>query len=280
MATQPNTSANRTVSTAAGILTESANQSTNASPQHSLADMAGAGTKKASSKEAALKANEWEMVLTADMKAVASDWIAATVVLDPISKREKNLKTEVTRYGIQKVAEQIFRTKSKVSNPRVFISNDRGQQDHNFIFMFQNKFRLELPPVPEGANQRAVYIKAFVDAGLHPTSAANLVDTELDFSVQIELRSPKELTEGHYGQGREFIPATDAEKSVGQKLINLVMWNGTGTPPAALSEEVTFLCGRESLFPPAFFLVPYETYHSYFEKRCDTNSFVAPPIPI
>lgn len=73
--------------------------------------------------------------------------------------------------------------------------------------------------------------------GLHPHDANNLVESELDLSPSIEFRSPKELTSGRYGENREWVESTPAEKLAGEKMTALVLWNGQGKAPAALTDE-------------------------------------------
>lgn len=192
--------------------------------------------KKKTPAATAAKANEWAIDLTPEAEEVAREWIGARALLDPIKTREENTKAEFSEYAVRKVTERIFQTKGKVSNPRVHLLNN-GRPDHRFLFMFQNRFKLHLPVVLEGQDHREVFIKVFVDAGLHPQSAANLVDTELDLTPQISIRSPKDLMVGHYGEKREFVPATAEEKELGQKLLNLLFWDGSTPAPAAFTDD-------------------------------------------
>lgn len=191
------------------------------------------GTKKAAKAPAK---NEWEIDLTPEAEELANRWVGAKALLEPVKTREENSKAEFSAYAVRKVVERIFSTKGKVSNPRVHLRQN-GRPDHNFLFMFQNRFQIQLPAVLPDQDQREVYVQTFVDAGLHPQSASNLVDNELDFTPQISIRSPKELMVGHYGEKREFVPATSEEQALGQKLLNLLFWDGSGETPAAFTDE-------------------------------------------
>jgi uncharacterized membrane protein YkoI len=178
----------------------------------------------------------WEMHLTEQAEFDATRWINAKVLLEPIKSHEEAAKEAFSEYAVRKVAEKIFTNKSKPSNPEVIIRKEDGTEDHRFIFIFQNRFKIALPS--HGNGHRDQYVQTFIELGLHPISAASLVDTELDLTPIISVRSPKELMLGRYGADREWIPATEHEKSIGQKLIDLVLWDGGKAPaPAPLTDE-------------------------------------------
>lgn len=203
--------------------------------RRSLSQLNAAGKKTTTAKSK--EKSEWVMELTPAAQTSALRWLSAKAVLGPIKAREENSKSEFCEYGVRKVAEQIFATKGKVTNPKVYFRKADNTLDHHFTFVFQDRFKLSLPAPKNDQDHRELLIQTFTDAGLHPTSAAQLVDSELDISPSTNLRSPKELMEGHYGENRMFVPATAAEQAVGQKLLDLVLWDGHGTAPTPLTDD-------------------------------------------
>ncbi|NCA13962.1 MAG: hypothetical protein EBS89_07485, partial [Proteobacteria bacterium] len=171
----------------------------------------------ASGRKAAAKTEVegWQMPMTPESTAVAVRWLQAKLVLKPVETREQNAKDELSEYCFRQMAEQIFKTKNRVTNPRVTIAKEDGTTDHSFIFLLQDRLKVNLPAPKPGQDHRELLIQTFVDAGLHEQSATQLVDRELDIEPVSSIRNPKELL----------------------KLLDLVLWDGTGTPPALSDED-------------------------------------------
>ena len=248
---------------------------TGTQPQHqpnTLDTLASRGKKATTTKN---NSGSWEMPLTEQAKSDAIRWVNAKVLLEPIKSHEEAAKTTFSEYAVRKVAEKIFATKSKPSNPEVMIRKEDGTEDHRFIFIFQNRFKIAFPS--HGNGHRDHYVETFIDLGLHPISAASLVDTELDLTPVISIRSPKELMLGHYGADREWIPATEQEKSIGQKLIDLVLWDGR-TPPAPLTDEEreVAILTADSVKVKAGFLDRVATYCQSVDQLMAVFSVIQP----
>ena len=202
----------------------------------------------------------WELPLTPESAESARRWISAKTVLGPIQEREKNAKDEFNDYAFTVLAEKIFSTKTKPSNPKVVLCKEDGSEDHTFLWLMNDKFYP--PEVPSGADATEHYTAMFLEAGLHPNDAASLVANELDLSPVFEIRSPKELTTGHYGAKREWIPATEQEKVAGEKLISLIMWDGSDDRPAPLTseEQALVVIQKDSVKVKAGFFSRVATY--------------------
>ena len=263
--------------TAAESLRQTASEGQSVTRRASLSQLNASArktTKVTSSKEKA----EWVMELTPEAKANALRWLAAKAVLGPIKAREENTKAEFTEYGVRKVAEQIFATKGKVSNPKVYFRKDDNTLDHHFTFVLQDRFKLSLPTPKDDQDHRDLLIQTFTDAGLHPNSATQLVDNELDISPSTNLRSPKELMEGHYGESRMFVPATAQEQAVGQKLLDLVLWDGSGAVPAPLTaeERLLLIVTADSVKVKSGFLDRVATYCQNIDQLMAIFALITP----
>lgn len=190
---------------------------------------------------------KWELPLSDEAKADARRWIDAKVVLEPVEKRVENAKNDFNEYALREMATRLFNNKSKPSNPLVVLYKDDGKTvDSQFQFMMTDKFKYRFPNVPEDVEPRDHFIQVFQTVGLHPNDAENLVDNELDFNPVVGIRSLTELLEGHYGEGREWVDSTQEEKTAGQKLAALLMWDGQGDAPAALTPEEKALVVQRS----------------------------------
>lgn len=184
------------------------------------------------------KASKWEMPLTDEAKEAALRWLNGKAVQEPVNKRVENAKVEFELYAVRHMAEKLFANKSKPSNPVVVIRKDDGKTvDHQFQFTMTDKFKYRFPEVPEDAEPRDHFIEIFKQIGLHPSDAERLVDNELDFNPVVGIRSLTELLEGRYGEGREWVEASDEEKTAGQKLAALLTWGGERPAPAPLTPD-------------------------------------------
>lgn len=198
-----------------------------------LGKLASAGTKKA---PAASKPSKWELPLTDEAKTAALRWVGGKAVLEPVEKRVEQGRDEFGEYALGVLAEKLFANKSKPSNPLVVVYKDDGKTvDHQFQFSLQDRFKKF--DLPTGDDLRDHFVNALTTVGLHPTEAEKLVDNELDFSPVPEVRSPKDLLEGRYGEKREWIESTADEKAAGNKYVALILWDGTGDVPTPLTAD-------------------------------------------
>lgn len=188
---------------------------------------------------------KWEMVLTDEAKIDALRWISAKAVYDPIEARLKQAKEEFNSYAFRIMAEKLFASKSKPSNPIVVLYKEDGTVDHQFQFVMMDKF--EKPSaVPEDLEPRDYYINQFVDVGLHPADAESLVDNELVFDPIVGIKTFTELLSGKFIEAREFVESTTEEKVAGQKLAAIIQWDGTGKSPAPLTPDERALVVQRS----------------------------------
>jgi hypothetical protein len=193
----------------------------------SLAKMiSSAGIKQAPPQ--AKKNDRWELELDPKTTAVAEQFVGASTVLKAVESRVDAAKEQIVSYCSKEIIKKIWENKSKPSNPEVLLKNSNGDVDHRFIFMCQDRLKVEHPAVPEDADIKEFFVNIFVDVGLSEANAKDLVEKELDFNPVTGIRSLTELLDGYYGSGREWIESRPEEKTAGVKLSRLLMWDGSG----------------------------------------------------
>lgn len=193
------------------------------------------------------KPTKWEMELTPEARADAERWINGKTVLEPVEKRVENAKNDFIEYALDVMADKLFTNKTKASNPLVILKKEDGKTvDHQFQVTMTDKFKYRFPDVPEGVDPREHFIEVFQNVGLHPNDAEKLVDNELDFNPITGFRTLTELLEGRYGEGREWIDSSAEDKVAGGKFAALLMWDGNGDAPEALTPEEKMLVIQRS----------------------------------
>ena len=229
------------VVSSAGVMTNMATSSKPATGKNSGAAAGVLGKLAALGKPAkpasSAKATKWELPLTDEAIADALRWVGGKAVLEPVEKRVEQGRNEFGEYAIGVMAERLFANKSKPSNPLVILKKEDGKTaDHQFQFSLQDRFKkFDLPT--GDVDIRDHFVSALTGVGLHPTDAEKLVDSELDFSPTPEVKDPKYLLEGHFGEKREWIESTAAEKAAGSKLVAFLVWDGTGDTPEPLTPD-------------------------------------------
>ena len=191
------------------------------------------------------KVPKWEMVLTPQAQEDAKRWVAARTVQEVVDKRVDNAKAEFNDYAIRIMAEKLFASKSRPSNPLIVLKKKveengvtKEVEDHQFQFTFQDRFTYNFKEIPDGVDPRDHFIKMFTeDVGLHPAEAEKFVDNELEFTPVTGFRNLSELMEGKTGKGREFIEATPEQQEAGRKLAALALWDGSDPAPEPLTPE-------------------------------------------
>lgn len=224
-----------------------------------LGKLANAGAKKA---PANAKPTKWEMPLTDEAKTAALRWIDAKSVLEPVENRVEQGRDEFGEYALEIMAEKLMAHKSKPSNPLIVVYKDDGKTpDHQFQYSLQDRFKkFDLPS--GDVDLRDHFVSSLTAVGLHPAEAEKMVDNELDFSPVPEVLGPKDLLEGRYGEKREFIESTDAEKVAGNKLVALLLWDGSDPAPEPFTpdEQAMVIQSRSGVTVKAGFYDRVATY--------------------
>lgn len=184
------------------------------------------------------KPSKWEMELTPEAQADAERWISSKIVLEPVQSRVESAKNDFIDYALGVMIDKLVTDKSKASNPLVVLKKPDGKTiDHQFQVTMTDKFKYRFPDVPEGVDPHDHFVEVFVNVGLGPEQAEELVENELDFNPITGFRTLTELLEGRYGEGREWIDSSAEDKAAGGKFAALLLWDGSGDAPEALTPE-------------------------------------------
>ena len=191
------------------------------------------------------KDKKWQISLDTEEQMAFTRWIDAKVVSEPVMQRLENAKDQLNEICLREFVGVFFENRSRPSNPQIVVA--KGVViDHQATWIMTDKFKMRLPDVSDHQDAKTVYVAAFVSAGIHPNDAENLVSNELLINPVIGVRPINDLLAGHYGSGREFVPATDTEKSAGKKLAAFLSASSQVTLDALTNEEKLVLISRDS----------------------------------
>jgi hypothetical protein len=183
---------------------------------------------------------KWELPLDDSSKEVASQWVCAKTIADIVNARMNNVKEQFCSYAIEKMAEKIFSMRCHPGNPNVVLKNSLGKDDHKFILVMQDNFKVEVPKnFPDGVNQvewlKDHFKELLQQVGLRKDNASSLVENEMEVFPVTGIRSLTELLDGHYGEKRVWFDSSEEEKEAGTRLAALLMWDGSSPTPDPLS---------------------------------------------
>jgi hypothetical protein len=220
---------------------------------------------------------KWQMPLTEEAEKNALRWINAKTVSEPIEENLQRAKDDFNEYASKYMANKLFETKSRPSNPLVVIKKENGDVDHQFQFMMVDKFKYRFPNCPDDVETREHFIGVFESIGLHPQDAENLVDNEIDLNPMTGIKSLTTLLEGHYGSNREWIDSSDEEKTVGEKLANMIFWDGKSKlEPFTESEQAMIIERDPGVQVKSGFLDRVATYCQSLDQLLAIFSVIQP----
>jgi hypothetical protein len=193
---------------------------------------------------------KWEVVLTGYQAEVFGRWISAKNVSEVVDTRLENSKEELCEFALGVVAEAMFKSKTRPINPTLVVKKAGSQQvDSQAVYLFSDKFKYRFPEVPDGVKARDFFVQTFEGLGLTKGDAEKLVDQELDLNPVVGLRPLTELTQGKYGEKRQYIESTAEEKEAGRKLMLFLTGkpdeNGQCTVEALTPQERALIIKRD-----------------------------------
>lgn len=188
---------------------------------------------------------KWRLDFSPKEEAAFARWIEAKTVSEPVMQRLEHTKDTLNEICLKKFAEKYFEQKNKPSNPQL-VSKKNDQDDHIATWIFTDKFKFKFPEIPDGHDAKAVYIGALVEAGLSQTDAEKLIHQELILNPVIGIKPLNDLLNGHFGSGREFVPATDIEKSAGKKIAAFLSGKNTSSLELLTDDEKIAAIQRDS----------------------------------
>jgi len=191
------------------------------------------------------KPERWEMILDARAKVAATQWIEAKTVCEAVEARLDNAKALISAYAEHQMISKIFDHKCRPSNPQIVLRDSKGEPDHQFLFQFQDKFKVEFKKIPDGVDHIEYFCQLFESVGLTAENAKSIVENEFDFSPVTGIRSLTELLDGRYGEGREWMESSPEEKSAGAKLAALLMWDGSSDVEPLTPQEKSIVVKQD-----------------------------------
>jgi hypothetical protein len=195
---------------------------------------------KATQKKSEANKEKWELPLDADSTEVANQWVSAKTIWDIVNARMNNTKDQFCSYAVEQMAKKIFSMRCHPGNPNVVLRDAKGKDDHKFILVMQDNFKVEVPKnFPDGVNQvewlKDHFKSLLQQVGLNEDNASSLVENEMEVFPVTGIRSLTELLDGHYGEKRVWFDSTEEEKEAGTRLAALLMWDGSSPTPEPLS---------------------------------------------
>ncbi len=177
--------------------------------------------------------------LSQDNQETFSRYAQVKQVYDVVEGELKAVKSEVNELLFDAWTDGLWIQKAWPASPAVKVLGPDGRVDAEALFIVQEKFpKLQIPDPdnPEESIVEGLTAPALAGDTTQPLSEADarrLVETELDFTPQLSLRSFSDLVDGHYVD-RQKIEATPAEKAVGDKLMKFVTQNLTDEEQALI----------------------------------------------
>jgi hypothetical protein len=190
--------------------------------------LAGLASKaKAPEKKADAKKQHPELQLQDDTQQLFTRFAKVKQLYDVVEGELDSVKGELNENLFDAWTTGLWTQKAWASSPAIKVRDANGKVDAEGLYIVQEKFKLQ---IPDNDNPVDSIIEGLVapsqdgDDNTEPLTAENaakLVENEVDFSPQLTLRPFNELVVGHYVD-RQLIESTDAEKAVGQKLLEFV----------------------------------------------------------
>lgn len=199
---------------------------------------------KAACKPSGKKASEWVLRLNATDSVLLHDFCQNQAVIAPFEANLKDIKPQLTEVCYAGFLKKWWADKRRPSNPLVQSLNDDGMVDCEVLFVFNDKFMVNIdgpseedPFTVEWAEEAAQ--KALVKAGLTAAKAKKFVEAEIDCLVTTHFLTVTEMMEGHIGSGRKKIMPTEQTHEAGRKLLLFLDWNGKDKIEPLTQDEIS-----------------------------------------
>jgi len=178
------------------------------------------GTKKVTA--AAKKPSHPRLPLTPDARDKVKAWIPAKILFDHFEEYKKNVEGEMDKLVKDLFYRGWWDNKSFPDNPTLNIEDDNGRADMEAMFVFQERFRVQ---IPEGDDPEASMVNLLVQVGLSHPNATKLVSQELVIAEDKSIN----LTALLQGKkvGKTWVNPSPIEKSAAEKLISLITGDST-----------------------------------------------------
>lgn len=166
-------------------------------------------------------------------------WTASAIIFEVIKSRKEVEAGPIVAGLFEEFVEQLFNQGFQPVNPRV-VTMDGDDVDHQANFTVQARFKLQAETSDD------------LKSNLHKVLGSDdLFDTEIDCTPLTTLRPFNELVLGHY-EGKDFVPATEAEEAVAKKLLTFVQ-GSKATPLTDAERDLVLVHQDQMKVKPGFF---------------------------
>ena len=162
-------------------------------------------------------------------------WIEASNVFTLVESRKDNMAQEVSDYCVGAICEWMQEHKSFPGNPKLELKNEKNEPDISAIFQMQDRYTIKKND--DGETTPEMIVSSLIDVGVPSQIAEQIVKEELTFTSITGSRPLNELLEGHFNKERQFVEATDLEKSAGNKLAKFLLCEEINKDIVPLTDE-------------------------------------------
>lgn len=194
-----------------------------------------------------------------------SSWVAASVAEAVIAFHKEAMSAKLRTQLLDEFANQLYATGSQPVNPMLQVEKN-GKVDHQALYSVKAMFKF----FARTSDELLFTLKATLgdDAG------QRLFDNEIDTTPLTTLRSFNDLMLGHY-EGKEFVPATQQEQAVAEKLIAFI--EGQNATPLTDEERGLALVEQDQMkVKPGFF----DRVKVYCKSVADLKALLRVIIPV
>lgn len=166
------------------------------------------------------------------------EYAGISTALKIIKERNDILGSELKSTVWEELTNQWFSSKTKPNNPKIE-SKIGFKPDCQALYQCKSNFKVQLR---DGLSGRNAVIDPLKDVGFSEEIANKIFDENLEIVIENSLRPFNELAQGYWisgDGGRDFVPATDIQKTAAKKLLNFVI--GKEAEPLTAAERVACL---------------------------------------
>ena len=205
------------------------------------------------------KEHEKERPTLSPTEALMVEYAGVHAAAKICDDRKKIAGDELKSHLWDQFLEAWFEAGSKPSNPKVQTLVGK-RVDCSAIFQVRATFKVQAPE--DHSSARGAVLEALRNVGFEDDIADDIFDENIEIEIETGLRPFNELVQGKWVTGKggkEFIEATDVERSAAQKLLALVT-NADKAKPLTNEERAVVLHKQTRYIVKAGFMERAATY--------------------
>lgn len=207
-----------------------------------------------------------QIVLDGEIGEAFSKFVPTRDLVSILGTKEKQFRADFEDEVFIKYLDLVWNSEKKISSPQILVNNEKGNPDCSATFVVVEGFNLEIPDFDNDGDYDQQLVQALVRVGLDTESAEKLVEEEIDLTPKIFIKPFNVLAEGHY-ENKEFIPATDVERSAANKLMGFVQGDKNVKPLTAAERDAAMDSKPSLVVKPGFFVRATEYAENFKQYR-------------